>query len=126
MIDNDPKGIDQEISENGSNLSSGERQLISICRAILRKSKVVILDEATANIDVITEQKIQQLINTQFLDATMVVIAHRINTIIQSDRVLVLSFGQIKEFDSPQNLMSNKRSEFSKLISELKKKEDDQ
>ena len=126
MIDNDPKGIDQEISENGSNLSSGERQLISICRAILRKSKVVILDEATANIDVITEQKIQKLINTQFLDATMVVIAHRINTIIQSDRVLVLSFGQIKEFDSPQNLMSNKRSEFSKLISELKKKEDDQ
>ena len=125
MIDNDPKGIDQEISENGSNLSSGERQLISICRAILRKSKVVILDEATANIDVITEQKIQKLINTQFLDATMVVIAHRINTIIQSDRVLVLSFGQIKEFDSPQNLMSNKRSEFSKLISELKKKEDD-
>lgn len=55
LLDNDPAGIDQEISENGSNLSSGERQLISICRAILRKSKVVILDEATANIDVITE-----------------------------------------------------------------------
>lgn len=54
---------------------------------------MVILDEATSNIDVVTEQKIQALINTQFVDATMVVIAHRINTIIQSDRVLVLSFG---------------------------------
>lgn len=126
LIDNDPAGIDQEISENGSNLSSGERQLISICRAILRKSKVVILDEATANIDVITEQKIQTLINTQFLDATMVVIAHRINTIIQSDRVLVLSFGRIKEFDSPMALMSDSGSEFSKLISELKKKEQEE
>merc|ERR1711988_1833351 len=91
----DEKGLLQEITENGSNLSSGERQLICICRAILRKSKMVILDEATANIDVITEQKIQSLINTQFNEATMVVIAHRINTIIQSDRVLVLSFGEI-------------------------------
>lgn len=70
------------ISENGSNLSSGERQLICICRAILRKSKVVILDEATANIDMVTEQKIQELIQTQFQDSTMLTIAHRINTII--------------------------------------------
>lgn len=113
-----------QVSENGSNLSSGERQLICICRAILRKSKLVILDEATANIDVITEQKIQTLLNTQFVDSTMIVIAHRINTVIQSDRVLVLSFGEIQEFDSPQNLMADGDSEFSKLISELKKKED--
>lgn len=59
LLDNNPAGINQDISENGGNLSSGERQLISICRAILRKSKLVILDEATANIDMITEQKIQ-------------------------------------------------------------------
>ena len=95
------------ISENGQNLSSGERQLICICRAILRKSKVVILDEATANIDMVTEQMIQELIQTEFQGSTMVTIAHRINTIIQSDRVLVLSFGQIKEFDSPSNLMKD-------------------
>lgn len=124
LVDSDPAGIEMEISENGSNLSSGERQLICICRAILRKSKLVILDEATANIDVITEQKIQTLINTQFVDSTMVVIAHRINTIIQSDRVLVLSFGEIQEFDTPQNLMADGDSEFSKLITELKRKEE--
>lgn len=98
-------GLQQVISENGANLSSGERQLICICRAILRKSKVVVLDEATANIDMVTEQKIQDLITSQFTDSTVLTIAHRINTIIQSDRVLVLSFGRIKEFDSPTNLM---------------------
>jgi ABC-type multidrug transport system fused ATPase/permease subunit len=81
------------ISENGANLSSGERQLICICRAILRRSKLVVLDEATSNIDILTEQKIQLLISTQFQDSTMLVIAHRLNTIINSDRVLVLSYG---------------------------------
>lgn len=82
-------------------MSSGERQLICICRAILRSSKVVILDEATANIDVITEQKIQELINTEFKDSSMITIAHRLNTIIASDKVMVLSFGKILEYDSP-------------------------
>lgn len=121
LLDKDPKGLYQEINENGQNLSSGQRQLICICRAILRKSKLVILDEATANIDVITEQQIQKLINTHFDDATMVVVAHRINTIIQSERVLVLSFGQIKEYDTPVALMADGKSEFSKLIEELRK-----
>lgn len=123
LLDGNPKGLEQEITENGSNLSSGERQLLCICRAILRKSKLVILDEATANIDVVTEQQIQNLINNKFRDATMLVIAHRINTIIQSDKVLVLSHGQVIEYDCPAKLMSNAESEFSQLISELKKKE---
>ena len=83
---------------------------------------MVILDEATANIDMNTEQKIQALIESQFKESTMVTIAHRLNTIIQSDRVLVLSFGQIKEFDSPQNLMRNPESEFSQLLKDLEKK----
>ena len=81
------------IDENGSNLSSGEKQLICICRAILRKNKVVLLDEATANIDIVTEEKIQKLITLEFKDATVITIAHRLNTIINSDKVLVLSFG---------------------------------
>ena len=65
--------------------------MICICRAILRKNKVVILDEATANIDIVTEQKIQQLIEHEFAESTVITIAHRLNTIIKSDRVLVLS-----------------------------------
>ena len=82
-----------KITEGGKNLSSGERQLICICRAILRKNKIVILDEATANIDVVTEQKIQRLINEEFTDSTVITIAHRLNTIIKSNYVLVLSRG---------------------------------
>lgn len=74
-----------KITEGGKNLSSGERQLICICRAILRKNKIVILDEATANIDVVTEQKIQRLINDEFTSSTVITIAHRLNTIIKSD-----------------------------------------
>ena len=118
-----PDGLDQLVAENGQNLSSGERQLICICRAILRKSKVVILDEATANIDMITEQKIQNLITTQFQDSTMLTIAHRLNTIQQSDRILVLSFGRIKEFDSPATLMRDPESEFNSLLKELQKEQ---
>ena len=87
------KGIYFKISEAGANLSAGERQLICICRAILRKNKVVVLDEATANIDIVTEQKIQQLIELEFAESTVITIAHRLNTIIKSDKVLVLQQG---------------------------------
>lgn len=82
LLARDERGLMMQITEGGTNLSSGERQLICICRAILRSSQVVILDEATANIDVVTEQKIQRLINDEFKTATMITIAHRLNTII--------------------------------------------
>ena len=95
------KGLGFEISENGSNLSAGQKQLICICRAILRKNKVVLLDEATANIDIVTEQKIQQLINNAFTSSTVITIAHRLNTIMSSDKVMVLSNGEILEYDNP-------------------------
>ena len=90
-----------ELTENGKNLSSGERQLICICRAILRKSPLVILDEATSNIDVLTEQKIQSLIQSEFSESTVLTIAHRLNTIMNSDKISVLSFGKVKEFGTP-------------------------
>lgn len=117
------KGIYMKISENGSNLSTGERQLICICRAILRKNKVVVLDEATANIDIVTEEKIQRLIEAEFKDSTVITIAHRLNTIIKSDKVLVLSFGKVEEYAAPSELMADPGSKFSNLLKELKKEE---
>jgi len=108
-----------KIKEHGANLSAGERQLICICRAILRKNKVVVLDEATANIDIVTEQKIQRLIEEEFTDSTMITIAHRLNTIIKSDMVLVLANGKAEEYDTPKNLMSNPESSFAKLLQEM-------
>jgi ABC-type dipeptide/oligopeptide/nickel transport system ATPase component len=89
--------MELRIDEGGSNLSVGEKQLVCICRAILRKNKIVILDEATANIDVVTEQKILSLINEEFQDSTVIMIAHRLNTIINCDTVLLLSQGRLLE-----------------------------
>lgn len=95
--------------------------MICICRAILRKSKVVILDEATSNIDVVTEQRIQFLLSNCLEGSTVITVAHRLNTIMKSEKILVLSYGEISEYDSPKNLMKNKKSEFAKLCAELKK-----
>lgn len=87
--------------EVNDNLSSGEKSLVQICRAILRKNKIVLLDEATANIDIETEQMIQKLINEEFKDCTMITVAHRLQTIIKSDKVMVMSYGKVAEFDGP-------------------------
>lgn len=115
--------LNLEITENGGNLSSGEKQLICICRAILRRNKLILLDEATANIDLVAEQKIQQLIKEQFRDCTMITIAHRLQTIIESDKVLVLGDGQVLEFDQPSVLLQNPASHFTQLINELEHSE---
>lgn len=80
------------------------------------------LDEATANIDIITEKKIQKLIHEEFVDSTVITIAHRLNTIMGSDKVLVLSHGQVVEYDAPQTLMNDPTSQFSELLKEIKKK----
>ena len=103
-------------------MSVGERQLVCICRAILRKSKIVVLDEATANIDVVTEQTIQKLITEEFKGATVLTIAHRLNTIIKSDKVLIIDKGKKVEYDSPEALMADKTTHFSKMLKDLKKR----
>jgi len=123
LINRDSKGLDQQIEDSGKNLSSGEKQLICICRAILRKNKIVLMDEATANIDIKTEQVIQELIQNEFSDSTVLTIAHRLNTIINSDRVLVLSKGEVVEYDNPQTLLEDSNSMFYGYANELKKKE---
>lgn len=105
-------GLNHEVSEGGENLSVGQRQLICLARALLRKTKVLILDEATAAVDLETDDLIQRTIREEFADCTVLTIAHRLNTIMDSDRVLVLDKGTIVEFDKPQTLLENKTSIF--------------
>merc|ERR1712183_249456 len=105
-----------EVEESGKNLSAGEKQLVCICRAALRNAKVVLFDEATANIDVLTEHKILDLIKEQFAKATVLTIAHRLNTIINSDMIAVLGYGKLLEYGAPTELLKNPQSEFTKLI----------
>jgi ATP-binding cassette subfamily C (CFTR/MRP) protein 1 len=89
----------------------------------LRKNKIILLDEATANIDIVTEQKIQCLISEEFGQCTVITIAHRLQTIIESDKVLVLGDGRVLEFDTPQELLKNENSHFTKLVNEMHKNE---
>lgn len=105
-------GLAYEVAEGGDNLSIGQRQLVCLARALLRKTKVLVLDEATAAIDLETDDLIQTTIRQQFSDCTVLTIAHRLNTILDSDRVLVLDKGLVAELDTPQNLLSNKQSIF--------------
>ncbi|RXM92016.1 Canalicular multispecific organic anion transporter 1, partial [Acipenser ruthenus] len=112
-----PKQLHHEVSEGGENLSVGQRQLICLARALLRKTKILILDEATASIDMETDNLVQLTIRKEFSDCTILTIAHRIHTIMDSDRVLVLDSGRIVEFDSPSNLIQRK-GVFFHMVSE--------
>nr|UOF76394.1 multidrug resistance-associated protein [Bursaphelenchus xylophilus] len=107
--------LEHVIAEGGSNISVGQRQLICLARAILRKSKVVVLDEATASVDVQTDEIIQRTIREKFVGSTVITIAHRIRTILDSDRILVLKNGRMVEFDTPQKLLDNPKSLFYSL-----------
>lgn len=112
-------GLLVPISEGGSNLSAGQRQLMCLARALAKKNcKVLILDEATANVDVDTDSIVQQTIRSAFEDRTILTIAHRLNTIIDSDRIIVLEQGRVKEFDTPANLLKDKNSIFFSLCEE--------
>ncbi|KAK0578361.1 hypothetical protein LWI29_009118 [Acer saccharum] len=109
-------GLDAEVSEAGENFSVGQRQLLSLARALLRRSKILILDEATAAVDVRTDALIQKTIREEFKSCTMLIIAHRLNTIIDCDRILLLDAGQVLEYDTPEELLLNEGSAFSKMV----------
>ena len=107
--------LEHRIAQGGENLSVGQRQLVCLGRALLRKSKVLVLDEATAAVDVETDDLIQKTIREEFRECTIITIAHRINTIMDSDRILVLDQGKIAEFDTPEALLGRPASLFYSL-----------
>jgi len=111
-----PEGLETQVTEGGDNFSQGQRQLLCIARSILRRPRILIMDEATASIDNATDADIQEMIRENFADATILTIAHRINTIMDSDRILVLDDGKIVEFDTPSTLLSKQEGMFKALV----------
>ncbi|KAJ1363018.1 hypothetical protein KIN20_022767 [Parelaphostrongylus tenuis] len=113
-------GLEYSISEGGENISVGQRQLVCLARAILRNTKILVLDEATAAVDVTTDALIQTTIREYFGNCTVFTIAHRLNTVMDYDRIMVLKDGRIIEFDSPKALLSNRNSTFAKMVEDSK------
>jgi len=111
-----PKQLDEEVAEGGENFSQGQRQLLCIARSLLRKPKILVMDEATASIDNETDAAIQEMIRDNFRNATVLTIAHRLNTIMDSDRILVLDDGRIAELDTPANLLAKEGGHFKSMV----------
>ncbi|XP_049888074.1 probable multidrug resistance-associated protein lethal(2)03659 [Pectinophora gossypiella] len=110
--------LELTVLEDGSNFSVGERQLVCLARAIVHNDNILVLDEATANVDAQTDSLIQTTIREHFSNCTVLTIAHRLNTVIDSDKILVLDAGRVMEFDHPHILLQNKRGYFSKMVAE--------
>ncbi|CAO1316194.1 unnamed protein product [Diamesa serratosioi] len=111
-------GLHCKINDGGSNFSLGQRQLICLARAILRQNKILILDEATSNVDNETDNLIQKTIRNKFNDCSVLTIAHRLNTIMDSDRIIVMDAGKLVENSHPYDLLQNKKGQFTKLVSQ--------
>ncbi|GFU20326.1 multidrug resistance-associated protein 7 [Nephila pilipes] len=109
-------GLDVEVEEQGQNFSIGEKQLLCLARALLRRSKILCMDEATASIDYHTDSLIRHTVRMAFRRSTILVIAHRVETILDCDRVIVMKEGQIVEIDKPSSLLSDPNSEFHGLV----------
>ncbi|XP_038076863.1 ATP-binding cassette sub-family C member 9-like [Patiria miniata] len=109
-------GIDSKVTEGGENFSVGQRQLFCLARAFLRKSKILIMDEATASVDMETDQMLQMVLATAFTDQTVLTIAHRIETIRESDKIIVLDGGRVAEFGSPDELLADEDGMFTSLV----------
>jgi ABC-type multidrug transport system fused ATPase/permease subunit len=109
-------GLEHIVDENGSNFSVGQRQLICMARALLRRAKILVMDEATASVDINTDAVIQKMVRTAFADCTVLTIAHRLNTIMDSSKVLVLDKGNIAEFDTPAKLLEKPEGIFASMV----------
>ncbi|TYJ59220.1 hypothetical protein B9479_000209 [Cryptococcus floricola] len=117
--------LDTHISAGGGNLSQGQRQLVALARALVRNSKVLILDEATASVDFETDTLIQQSIRDLPSSCTVLTVAHRLSTVMDYDKILVLGAGKVLEYDTPKNLQQNKESYFAKLVQAMEGKDVD-
>lgn len=111
-----PSGLEHSMSEGGSNFSVGQRQLLCLARALIRKNKILVMDEATANVDNKTDELIQTTIRKKFVNCTVLTIAHRLHTVMDSDKVLVMDEGCVVEFDHPHLLLQNKDGILYSLI----------
>lgn len=121
FMSENPHGLSYQVSEGGNNFSVGQRQLVCLARAIVRKNKILIMDEATANVDPKTDELIQTTIKTNFEDCTVLTIAHRLHTIMDSDKVLVMDSGRLVQFDHPHTLLKDKDGVFYGLVMETGK-----
>ncbi|GJN35825.1 hypothetical protein PR202_gb24635 [Eleusine coracana subsp. coracana] len=113
-----PGLLESPVSDDGENWSAGQRQLFCLARVLLRRNKILVLDEATASIDSATDAILQSVIKEEFSGCTVITIAHRVPTVTDSDMVMVLSYGKMIEYDRPSRLMENKDSAFCKLVAE--------
>uniref|UniRef100_A0A4W5MT22 Multidrug resistance-associated protein 4 n=1 Tax=Hucho hucho TaxID=62062 RepID=A0A4W5MT22_9TELE len=123
VVEELPNKMETVLAESGSNFSVGQRQLVCLARAVLRKNRILIIDEATANVDPRTDELIQKTIRDKFRECTVLTIAHRLNTIIDSDRILVLGAGMIQEFDEPYVLLQNQESALYRIVQQTGKPE---
>uniref|UniRef100_A0A8C7QZZ1 Multidrug resistance-associated protein 4 n=2 Tax=Oncorhynchus mykiss TaxID=8022 RepID=A0A8C7QZZ1_ONCMY len=123
VVEELPNKMETVLAESGSNFSVGQRQLVCLARAVLRKNRILIIDEATANVDPRTDELIQKTIRDKFRECTVLTIAHRLNTIIDSDRILVLGAGMIQEFDEPYVLLQNQESALYRTVQQMGKAE---
>ncbi|XP_050276334.1 putative ABC transporter C family member 15 [Quercus robur] len=119
IVKQDQRLLDAPVAEDGENWSVGQRQLVCLARVLLKKRRILVLDEATASIDTATDNLIQETIREETKGCTVITVAHRIPTVIDNELVLVLDEGNVVEYDSPAQLLKDKSSSFSKLVVEF-------
>jgi len=113
-----PNGLGSSIAEGGKNLSAGQRQLICLARALLRKSKILVLDEATSSVDPQTDAQVQETIRLEFVNkgVSVITVAHRLDTVLGSDKIAVLGDGEVIEYGTPDDLLQMEKGQLRRLV----------